>query len=102
MEKAKMFDMALDKMLGELDDIEGHGAMSHSLEECPDPMNCDMHDGDLGENLAPEKQEEGSPAAVEITVHKMGMPSMDGKSDSKAEEDHLSPEEAEELRKLLK
>lgn len=103
-EKAGLLDKALDMLIGDMDDMEGHGAMSHSLEECPDPLMCSEHDSELGD-MAPEKEEPGSPAAVEVTVHKMGLPTMDGKSEKDESEeggDHLTPEEAEELKKLLK
>ena len=102
MDKAKMMDMALEKIMGELDEVEGHSAMEHSLEDCPDPFTCEQHSGELGKNLAPEE-----PAAVKIEIHKPGMPSLDGEklpeegAEGKAEEG-LSPEEAEQLRKLLK
>lgn len=99
-DKAGLLDKALDMLIGDMDDMEGHSAMAHSLEECPDPLMCSMHDSDLG-NMA-EEQEPGSPAAVEITVHKMGLPTMEGKTEEEDEDDHLSPEEAEELKKLLK
>lgn len=102
MEKSALFDAALDRIMSELDEVEGGSAMSHSAEECPDPMSCRMHDDELGESLSGDKDK--APAAVEIKVSKLGMPSLDGDSpegESKAE-DGLSPEEAEELRKLLK
>lgn len=100
MEKEKLLDMALEKIMNELDDIEGHSANAHTLEECPDPLNCKMHDGDL-DGLAPGKQEEGSPAAVSVEVHRMGLPTLDGGKE-KEEKGELTPEEAEELRKLLR
>ena len=103
MDKDKLMDMALEKIIGELDDVEGRGAMSHTLEECPNPESCDMHDMELGKSLAPE---DGHDGAVKIEISKLG-PSMEGAAnpDSLAEgkeEEGLSPEEAEELRKLLK
>ena len=76
--------------------------MEHSLEDCPDPFTCEQHSGELGKNLAPEE-----PAAVKIEIHKPGMPSLDGEklpeegAEGKAEEG-LSPEEAEQLKKLVK
>jgi hypothetical protein len=100
MDKTALLDMALEKLMGDMDDLEGASAMSHSAEECPDPLSCKAHDSELGENLTPGEK---SPAAVEIEVHKGGLPSMDGeKSEDSKAEDGLSPEEAEELRKLLK
>lgn len=102
MDKSALFDMALEKLMGDMDDMEGKGAMSHSAEECPDPLTCDQHDSELGEHLTPGEHE---PAAVKIEVHKLGMPSLDGVKDeeegSKADEG-LSPEEAEALKKLLR
>jgi hypothetical protein len=95
-----MMDKVLEQILGELDDIEGDGAMKHSAEECPDPLGCTMHDGESSEALA--KPGEESPAAVKIEVHKLGMPTLDGGDESDKAEEGLSPEEAEELRKLLK
>lgn len=98
MDKSALFDAALDRIMGELDDVEGDSAMSHSADDCPDPLSCKMHDEEHGDSLS------GKPAGLEIEVKKMGMPSLDGdypESESKAE-DGLSPEEAEELRKLLK
>lgn len=93
-----MMDLALEKIMGELDDIEGKSSMEHSLEECPDPLNCDQHGLESGKALAPEE-----PAAVKIEVHKMGMPSLDGAKEDEGEADEgLSPEEAEQLKKLLK
>jgi hypothetical protein len=104
MAKSDMLEMALDRIIGELDDIEGHEAMDHSLEECPDPLNCKMHEGELSENMTPDG---GVPAAVKIEVHKVGMPTLDGKelpAEGKGHraEEGLSPAEAEALKKLLK
>lgn len=99
MDKSALFDAALDRIMSELDDVEGGSAMSHSAEDCPDPMSCKMHDDEMGDNLSGK---EGDPS-IEIKVSKLGMPSLDGDSmegESKAE-DGLSSEEAEELRKLL-
>lgn len=100
-DKMSLIDKALDMISSDMDGMEGHSAMSHSIEDCPDPMNCSMHDSELGDNVAPE-QEPGSPGAVEVTVHKMGMPSMEGKSASDEEDDHLTPEDVEVLKKILK
>ena len=106
MDKEKLMDMALEKIIGELDDVEGRGAMAHSLEECPDPLNCNMHDGELGDSLTPDGGvQKGEPAAVKIEVSKLGLPTMDGEKnpgDEEKAEDGLSPEEAEQLRKLLR
>ena len=100
MEKDKMIEAALDRITSELDDVEGHSAMEHSLEECPDPLNCDQHGLEAGKNLTPD----GGGPSVKIEVHKLGMPSLDGakeKEEGKSEEG-LSEDEAEQLRKLLK
>lgn len=97
MEKSALFEAALDRIMGELDDVEGGSAMSHSAEDCPDPLGCTMHESENAEPLAAKGE---APLGVEIEVKKMGVPSLDGDSESKAE-DGLSPEEAEELRKLL-
>jgi len=87
--------------MGDMDDMEGKGAMAHSSEECPDPLTCGQHDIEAGESLAGG---DGSPT-VKIEVSKGGLPSLTGDKaegeESKAEEG-LSPEEAEELRKLLR
>ena len=98
MDRSGMIDKALEMLSGDIDEIEGSGAMAHSLENCPDPATCPMHDGELGENLAEhEKQEDGSPAAVEIHI-KPGLPTLE----QEKAEDGLSPEEKEALAKLLK
>ena len=99
--KTELLDMALEKLMGDMDELEGKGAMAHSLEECPDPLNCTMHDMEESHKLMPE---DGKPA-VSIEVHKMGMPTLDGEKaegDGEKAEEGLSPEEAEELKKLLK
>lgn len=97
MDKVKLFDAALDQLMGDMDDMEGHSAMAHSVEDCPDPFNCEEHDGELGKDLTPD----GGEPIVKVEVHKAGMPTLDGAKEGKAEEG-LSPEEAEELKKLLK
>ena len=101
MQKEDLLDMALEKIMGEMDDVEGHSAMEHSLEDCPDPLNCDQHGLEAGKNLTPE------PSAIKIEIHKPGMPTLDGEKLSEEGEgtksdEGLSPAEAEELRKLLK
>lgn len=100
-----MLDMALEKLMGDMDDLEGSSAMSHSQEECPDPLTCSAHDSELGDSLAPGDKE----PAVSIEVHKLGIPTLDG---AKAEEpslddkgehgEELSAEDAEILKKLLR
>ena len=93
MKKVELFDKALDQLMGDMDDMEGKGAMAHSSEECPDPLNCKEHEMESADNLSSEP-------AVKIEVHKMGMPTLDGAKESA--EEGLSPEEAEELKKLLR
>ena len=102
MKKDELMDLALEKIMGDMDDMEGHSAMSHSLEECPDPLTCAQHSGELGHHLTPDG---GEPAAVKIEIHKMGLPSLDGAKldeEGKKAEGGLSPEESEALKKLLK
>jgi hypothetical protein len=110
MNKSALLDIALEKLAGDMDDLEGSSAMSHSAEECPDPLGCKMHDGEMGDNLTPAAAEkaDGKPI-LEIEVKSGGLPSMEGAKDgeSKAEEavenaDGLSADEAEELFELLK
>ncbi len=99
MDKTALLDMALEKLMGDMDDMEGSNAMSHSAEDCPEPLTCGEHDGELGKDLTPDG------GKVEIEVHKDGLPSMDGVTAEDQEgkaEDGLSPEEAEALKKLLK
>lgn len=90
-----MLEKVLSLLADDMDDMEGKSAMVHSSEECPDPLTCGQHDDEMSKSLTPDG---GEPV-------KMGMPSLDGvkegDDDSKAEEG-LSPEEADELRKLLK
>ena len=102
MDKEKMIDMALEKIMEDMDGIEGHSAMEHSLEECKDPLTCEQHSGELGHHLTPDG---GEPAAVKIEVHKLGIPTMDGDKlpeEGEHAEEGLSPAEAEALKKLLK
>ena len=96
MDKASMLDAALDKILGELDDVEGKGAMSHSMDECPDPFNCKEHESDSGSTMTPD----GGEPSIKIEISKMRLPSMEGKEGPA--EDGLSSDEQEELKKLLK
>ena len=97
MDREKMLDLALEKMEQEIESIEGDEANSHSMEECKDPLNCPQHMAEMGEGLSKE------PAAVKIEVHKLaGMPSLEGEMKGEKAEEGLSPDEAEELRKLLK
>lgn len=96
MDKNAMLEMALDKIMGDLDDVEGKGAMAHGMDECPDPLNCKMHEGNSSDNLTPD----GGMPSIKIELSKMHMPTMDGKSAEDA--DGLSDAESEELKKLLK
>jgi hypothetical protein len=103
MDRASMFDKALARMADDLDDVEGSSAMSHSMDECPDPLTCTQHDSEAGDALSGDKP------AVSIEIHKLGMPTLDGAKedkpslDDKGEEgQELSSEDADILRKLLK
>jgi hypothetical protein len=106
MNKSELFDAALEKLVGDMDDLEGRGAMSHSMDECPDPLGCTMHDDELGDGLTKELNPGGhgdEPAAVKIEVKKLGMPTMEGaKEDDGPAEDKLDPEDIEALKKLLR
>ena len=101
-----MMDKALAMLADDMDSMEGDSAMSHSMDDCPDPLGCTMHDSETGANLTPD----GGAPAVTIAIHKPGMPSLDGMKegdgpslDDKGEEgESLSPEDAEILKKLLK
>ena len=101
MKDDEMMEAALMRIMDDLDGIEGKSANSHSLEECPDPMNCTQHDSEVSDNLTPEG---GKPAAdLTIVVGKGMMPklgSMEKGEEGKAEEG-LSAEESAELEKLL-
>jgi hypothetical protein len=103
MNKSELMEMALEKLVGDMDDLEGSGAMAHSTEDCPDPLGCTMHEAEAGDSLSSDAKPGDKP----------GLPSMKGtpsKGDGEevveeaegAAEDGLSAEEAEELRKLLK
>ncbi len=101
MEKGELLDKALEMLMGDMDDMEGSAAMAHSADDCPDPLGCTEHDGELGKNMTPD----GGAPSVKIEVSKGGLPSLDGvkapDEEGKSEEG-LSPEEAEALKKLLK
>lgn len=108
MNKSELMEMALEKLVGDMDDLEGSAAMEHSPEECPDPLGCKMHDAEAGDSLSSEANPGDKP----------GLPSMKGtpsKGDGDEGEDlgddlpgepeaegGLSEEEAELLKKLLK
>ncbi len=110
MNKSDLMDVALEKLMGDMDDLEGSSAMSHSAEDCPDPLGCKMHDDELGENLNPANAEKMGAPVVSIEVKKMGdgLPSMEGAKDEPSLDDKgehgegLSDEDAEILKKLLK
>lgn len=99
MNKTDLLDLVLEKLMGDMDDMEGTSAMAHGADDCPDPLGCSQHDDDRGEALAGD----GEPAAVKVEVSKLGLPSLDGAKDEDGGKagDELSPEEAEALRKLL-
>lgn len=109
MNKSDLMEMALEKLVGDMDELEGKSSMEHSVEDCPDPLGCTMHEGESGDALSGDGN-----GGVEIEIKKIGsgLPSMKGTpGESAAEEmaehegaaeDGLSPEEAEALRKLLK
>ncbi len=95
MDKNALLDMALEKLMGDMDDIEGSSALEHDIDHCEDPLSCTMHDGELGENLSGG---EGKPDLVKIEVKKMGLPTLEV---GKKAEDGLDPEDLEKLRELL-
>lgn len=102
MNKSELMEMALEKLVGDMDDLEGTASMAHSTDECPDPLGCTMHEAESGDALSSDAKPGDKP----------GLPSMKGtpsKGDDEAPEDPESPaesglseEEAEALRKLLK
>lgn len=109
MNKNALMDVALEKLMGDMDDLEGSSAMSHSAEECPDPLGCKMHDSEMGDNLSGDGKPKDGAALLSIEVKKPGdgLPSMEGAKQDAAEKevegaDGLSAEEAAELFELLK
>ena len=42
-DKTALLDAALEHFLGDMDDLEGSAVMSHSVEDCPDPLTCKDH-----------------------------------------------------------
>ena len=100
MNKSELMEMALERLIGDMDDLEGADAMAHGVDECPDPLGCTMHESESGDSLSSDAKPGDKP----------GLPSMKGtpsKGDGEevaegAAEDGLSAEDAEELRKLLK
>ena len=100
MKDSEMMDAALERLINDMDDMEGKSAMSHSLEECPDPLNCTQHDEDMKENLVGDK---GKPAAdLTIVVGDGMMPKLGSREkEGEGESEGLSSDEAEVLKKLL-
>ncbi len=101
MKKSDLMEMALEKLVGDMDDLEGSASMAHESDECPDPLTCTMHDSESADNLSGEDN-----GGVEGAIKKLGagIPSMEGdkeESESPAEEG-MSAEDIEALRKLLK
>lgn len=97
---ADLIDAALEKLIGDMDDLEGSAATAHDVDSCPDPLTCKAHDGELGENLS----QGGDGVEVEVKKIGKGVPSLDGAA-AEAEagaDEGLSPAEVEDLRKLLK
>ena len=98
MDKSAMFDKALEMLSGDMDDLEGSSAMHHSLEECPDPLNCTQHEDEAGESLTP-----GDKPALTIAIHGAGIAPGEVEGEKKGGvEDSLSDDEKEELKKLLR
>lgn len=100
MDKSALLDIALEKLMGDMDDLEGSGAMSHSAEDCPDPLGCDQHEAEHSANMT---HDDGNPSLTIKVGH--GLPpsledSKEGEIRPGAEEG-LSEEEAAELKKLL-
>lgn len=96
MDKSSLIDAALDKLMGDMDDMEGSSAMKHPMEECPDPVGCTQHDSELGESMTPLPTD-GKPD-ISIEIHKSGAP---GEIEGSGAGEGLSDEEGEVLKKLL-
>lgn len=95
MDEKDMIDMALSKLGGEMEDMEGKSAMTHEEEHCLDPMACDEHSPfssmDHVDTAGHEGNQDGPDAnGVEIEVSKIEPAGGD-----------MSPEEEEEMRKLF-
>ncbi|MDE2099558.1 MAG: hypothetical protein KGL39_20060 [Patescibacteria group bacterium] len=90
MDHESIIDRALAMLGNDMDDIEGKASMAHSMEDCPDPLNCAMHDDESGESLSGLDK-----PAVTIEVHKDTGPI--GEMG-----DGLKEDEAEMLKKLLR
>jgi hypothetical protein len=98
MDKQSMMDMALEKILNEIEDVEGKDAITHAPEHCLDPMSCAEHSDmgvkdmdDMDNNM--DESVMGKPAAIEISVEKQSPMMM--------KESELSDEEKDALAKLL-
>lgn len=89
-------EKALAMLSGDMDSLEGKSAMAHSLDDCPDPLGCDMHESENAEPLADK--------GLTIEIKGAGMPTLDGAKapESEGMGEGLSDEEAEALKKLLK
>ena len=97
-EKSSLFEMALDRLLEDMDSTEGKAATAHSLEDCPSPLTCTQHDDETMERLAPEPK-----PSLEVEVHKEMAPGDVPALDDKGEKgEGLSPEDAEILKKILR
>lgn len=92
MDHQSIIDKALAMLGDDMDGLEGKAAMAHGLDECPDPLNCDMHDDESADALSDDKGE--MKPALTIEVHGAGVSPAD-------EGDGLKEDEAEELKKLL-
>ena len=97
-EGSSLFEAALDRLLGDMDDTEGKSATAHSVEECPDPLNCTAHDSESMGDLA----QSGKPS-LEIEVHKAMAPGdVEPSLGDKGEEgEGLSEEDKNILKKIL-
>lgn len=104
MKDSDSMDAALERIINDMDDMEGKAAMSHTLEECPDPMNCTMHDDDVKGNLTPEDGKSKTGLTIIVgdgMMPKLGDKVSDGPGSEEKSDEGLSPEEAAELRKIL-
>lgn len=97
MDNESIIDRALAMLGDDMDGMEGKSAMAHGMDECPDPLNCDQHDDEMGDALGGDKgdMKEGMKPALTIEVHGEGMSPAEGMGDG------LKEDEAEELKKLL-
>jgi hypothetical protein len=91
----EIVEKVLRMLSDDMDGIEGKSTMMHQIEDCPNPLTCDMHDSEL----------KGTEIPGEGEMENKGLPSLDGAKEGDGEKEPsegLSPAEAEELRKLLK